>query len=118
MQVGEGLGRGQAEPGPLVFTIEVAVDLAERRQRLGNVIERHADARVGNLEHMAVLGSDGHLANSRRELDRVGQQVDDDLLELVLIGMAHGEVAAWKTLSRPTQCRDVESLITHPTNTP
>ena len=96
MQLDEGLGQGQTEPGPLIPTIEVAVDLAEWRQRLGNVIEGNADSGVGNLEHVAVFrvgpNSYGHHPTCRRELDRIRKQIDQNLLELALIGMKRRQI--------------------------
>lgn len=91
MEFGEGLGQGQAEAGSLVFSVEIAIDLLERGQRLGNVGQGDTDTGVGDLEYITVVPAkpdlDRHTAAGRRELDGIGQQVDQDLLELAFIGV-------------------------------
>ena len=111
MQLGEGLGQRQAEPGALVFAVEVAVQLGERRQRLGYVGEGNANTRIDDLEDIATVhvapDFDRHLAIPRRELDRVGQHVDHYLLELALIGMERRQV-------RRRVVRDVNARLFSP----
>ncbi len=96
MRLSEGLGKRQTKASPpLVFAAEVAVDLAEMAERLGNVVEPDAAARVDNLEHIASIragpGSYRDLAASRRELYRVGQEVDQNLLELAIVSVQRRE---------------------------
>ncbi len=60
MRLSEGLGKRQTKASPpLVFAAEVAVDLAEMAERLGNVVEPDAAARLGSLLHQEQAGPDG-----------------------------------------------------------
>ena len=73
----QGLGQWQAKARPLVLAAEIAVDLAELRQRLWNVFRRDANSRVHDLEHEATVGAAPRphrdLTTSIGELDRIGQ---------------------------------------------
>ncbi len=90
VQFDEGLGERKAETGALVLAVQIAVDLAETRERLGNVLRRDADAGIDDLEHVAAVrptpDPERHLAAMIGELDCVGEQVDQDLLQLAFIG--------------------------------
>ncbi len=58
-------------------------DLAERRQRLGDILLAHADAIVRHRQGKAAVGQPQagkpHLAAGGREFDGVAHQVDEDL---------------------------------------
>ncbi len=86
----ESLGQRQAETGALALAIQVTVDLAETRERLGDVFGRDANAGIDDLEHVAAVhstpGPEPHLAAGIGELDCVGEQVNQDLLQLAFIG--------------------------------
>ncbi len=53
----QGLGQWQAKARPLVLAAEIAVDLAELRQRLWNVFRRNANSCVHDLEYEATVGA-------------------------------------------------------------
>ncbi len=80
------LGEGQAEAGPFILAVESAIDLLEGSQRFGNVLKRNPDAGIDDLEYVAAFGArpspERDLTAGRGEFDRVGQQIDQDLLEL------------------------------------
>ena len=58
MQFDQRLGQWQAEAGSLVPAAECAVDLTELRERLRNVLERDADAGVGDLEYVTAVATE------------------------------------------------------------
>ena len=90
MRLDQSLRERQAEAGAFVSAVEVTIDLAETRHRLGHVFGRDADAGIDDLEHVTAVGPapgpDRNLASGLGELDRVGQEVDEDLLELTFVG--------------------------------
>ena len=55
VQFGQGLAQRQAKAGAFIFTIEVAVDLAERQQGLGNVAGRNTNSRIDHLKNEAAV---------------------------------------------------------------
>src|SRR5690606_31927436 len=68
---------------------DVAFDLLERAAEPGQGIRRDADAGVGDAEHYAVIGGAApyrDLAAGWRELDRVRQKIERDLLEGATVG--------------------------------
>ena len=75
MQLHQPLGERQAQAGALKLAIELAVDLAERRQRRRNVFGRDADTAVAHLDHHTACGIGAHLDGDAvaggRELHRV-----------------------------------------------
>src|SRR6058998_2908878 len=82
MHFDEGFGDSEAEAGAVVAARERAVDLAERLERARNLLRRHADAGVADADQqvaVVALGRDAHLAAGGRELDRVGEQVQQRL---------------------------------------
>ena len=90
MQLDQRLGQRQAEARALVALAQRVLDLAEGRERHRDVLERHADTVVGDLEHepgvRARPGRDLDRAAGRGELDRVGEQVVQDLAQLAPVG--------------------------------
>ena len=65
----EGLGKRQTKAGSFIIAVEIAVDLAERGQRLGDVFESNADTRVSDLEDIATIPAEpmprcAHCSNS------------------------------------------------------
>src|SRR5260221_8887999 len=84
MQLGHRPRQRQAEPRALVLAGEAAVDLAEGAQRGFEIVRGDADA--GVLDRQAepvrvVAGADRDAAAGGGELDGIGQQVEQDLLE-------------------------------------
>ncbi len=89
MQLDEAPCQGQAEARPLLLAGVAAAHLAELLEHRGLVFRRDADARVVHRDHeFAICTSRAHIdtATVRRELDSVGQQVEQDLLEFALVG--------------------------------
>ena len=86
MQFDQSLRQRQTEAYPVMFPGEAVADLAERRQRYRYLVGRHADAGIFDAERNApvntLLDRESHLAAGRGELDRVGQQIDEDLGQL------------------------------------
>src|SRR5262249_37635083 len=90
-------GQRQAQAGAFVFAAEAAVDLAEALERLGNVLGRNADAAIGDGDGDSLCrlcGRHTDFAAARRELDRVGEQVEQDLAQPSSIGAEQGNVGA------------------------
>ena len=91
MQLDQVLAQRQAETGALLLARDVALDLAERREGLFQVLRRHADAGVDDGKDEIAAGSqirpDRHPAVQRRELDRIGQEVEQDLFQGTAIGI-------------------------------
>src|SRR5581483_1440034 len=91
MQLDETLAERQAEPGALIAAAELARNLGERHQRLPQLILGDTDAgiRDGNVE--PAIGTDegaqGDRPVARRELDGIGEQVDQDLLEILPVAV-------------------------------
>ncbi len=79
----------EAETRAAGLAVVAVVDLAERREDLVELLARDAGAIVlyGNLEAAAArqFGTHRDAAAFGRELDRVGAEVDQDLLERALI---------------------------------
>src|SRR5690349_16099309 len=89
VELGKRLCQREPEAGAVVASAETAVDLAEGRHGARDVLGGDADAAVAHLDGNAALvalEAQRNLAARRRELDRVRQQVHEDLLELPLIG--------------------------------
>src|SRR6185312_4360213 len=80
MQLGEGLDQRQAEAGAAAMARlpHRALNLAERRQRPGDVFRRHADAvvlhRDGEPAVMGAARAHADPAAARREFDGIGQE--------------------------------------------
>src|SRR5579883_533102 len=90
MKLGHRSRERQSQAGPLVFSCQSAVDLTEGTQRLVEIACGNADA--GVLDHdpqtlCAVLDADGDPATGGRELDRIRQQVEHDLLETPAVAL-------------------------------
>src|ERR1700741_3908126 len=94
VQLDEALGERQAEPRALGLLGVVAPDLLELLEHRGLVLGCDADAGVldRDLDAGSVLpGRNRHAPAVGGELDRVGEQVEDDLLELALVGLECAE---------------------------
>ena len=99
--LGKGLGQRQAKPGAADFRVVAVMDAAEGRegdlQRLG----RNADAGVLDPEDefacRAGLAGDDDLTAGSGEFDRIGNEIEQDLLHRSQIGddigQAGGEIA-------------------------
>ncbi|BEV47002.1 hypothetical protein CRBSH125_31850 [Afipia carboxidovorans] len=88
MQMRERFCNRKAEAGAVIAFGELAFDLLERAAEAGECFLRNADAAVGNRhDHLAAAGAAAHQNASaiRRELHRVRQQVDHDLLHRAAI---------------------------------
>ena len=89
------LGDRQAEPGALVLAREGGVGLVELGEEVGQVLGGHADPGVSHLDPHAVLvqepGGEAHAALVG-ELDRVGEEVVQDLHEPDFVGLQGGDV--------------------------
>ena len=71
---------GQAEPGPLVLRRE------ERLEDLVRGLAGHARAGVRDADPdrgVLLVGADRQFAGSRHRVDGVGEEVEEDLLELL-----------------------------------
>src|SRR5256885_8893150 len=89
MQLGERPGDGEPEPRALVALGEPTLDLFERASKLGERVVRDADAGVGDGDAHPFRGpscTDGDAAALGRELDRVGEKIEHDLLEQAVVG--------------------------------
>src|SRR3954471_10556691 len=94
VQLDEAACKGKAEAGALGLARVIAPDLLEFLENRGMVLRRDADAGVLHRDfYLAVesLRRDVDLAAVGRELDRIRQQVDHDLLELALVGAESAE---------------------------
>ena len=97
VQDGQPLREGEAEAGAGVFARELAVELHEGLEKLLEVLRRDADAGVPDGEDdLALAGRDleAEFAAARRELAGVAEQVDEDLLELALVGLDEADPLA------------------------
>ncbi len=56
MHFDERLGQRQAKAGALILTVEIAVDLLERRQRPPDVLLGHPDAGIGDHQPQTAVG--------------------------------------------------------------
>ncbi len=80
------LSQRQTKAGPFILAVELAVDLLERSQRCWNVLKLDPDPCLDYLENVATVRTtpspQRDLTAGIREFDRVGKQVDQDLLQL------------------------------------
>src|SRR5207248_7965362 len=83
------LDQGQAKAGAPMLAGQATIQLTERFKCDWNLLGRHSDAGIGNLDQQgtvgAALGADADPAALGCELDRVPQQIDQHLLEHVLV---------------------------------
>ena len=89
MRLDEALGDRQAEPGPAVASRRHGAGLPEWLQGAVGFVRGHADAMILDFDHdrpvTGVPGADLDSAALMRELDRVRQQVEQNLLEGALV---------------------------------
>src|SRR5450830_1635725 len=88
VQFDQTLDHHQTQPCALVLARERAVDLDERLEQLCLIFDADADAGIAdsNLQHVVnALRAECDSAAIRSELDGIGQQVVDNLLELAQI---------------------------------
>jgi len=86
----EGLGKRQAKAGSLLAVNDGAAGLPEGGKGARQIFVRHANAGILNSDHKIAILRQGrhhtHLAAGARELDRVGEEVEQNLCEAALIG--------------------------------
>src|SRR6266568_1417340 len=89
MRLDETFGDRQAEPGAAIGAGRCRLGLPKRLQRPLLLLLVHADAVIFDFEYREVrpLGHNPHLNRTTlpRELDRVGEEVEKDLLHRALI---------------------------------
>ncbi len=91
---GQRLHDGQAEAEAFIFAAELILELAETGKRRRDVFRRDADARVrdGNDEaRRPGIEPHGDGAALDIELDRIADEVGEDLADLALIGKKGGQ---------------------------
>ena len=90
VQLHEPACQRQAEPGAFLLGLVIAADLAKLLEHLFLVFRRDADAGVADGNFETALRPRARASRDasavRRELDGIGQQIDQDLLELALVG--------------------------------
>ena len=89
VQADQSAHQRQAEPGAFEAAIIAGLDLKERVAEPRQIIRPDADAGVSDGDRApsgSTLALDRHPAVRRRELDRVRQQVDQDLPASALVG--------------------------------
>src|SRR5262249_36311935 len=82
-------GEGEAEAGALTLARVVGTHLTELLEHCGLILGGDADARIchGDLDHSPVEDrGQGDGASFRRELHGIGQEVEEHLLHLALVG--------------------------------
>lgn len=87
MQFGKLHRKWQPQTGALKAAGKAVIDLAEKFERLANLIAGHPDACVPHPKAKASsiglgLGADRNPTARRRKLDRIRKKIDKDLLEL------------------------------------
>ena len=90
VQFGEAPHQRQPDAEAAAGTVDGVVRLHEQIEDLRQHVGRNADALVGNTQHGVIPLApyeDAHDSLAARELERIGNQVADDLLE------AHGVAA-------------------------
>src|SRR5690242_2349232 len=92
----ETLDDGKSKSGALVGRDDVVSSLTEVLEHALQIFRRDSDAGIGDTEGDAAIigttGEEGHAAIARRELDRIGKQVQQDLLERTFVAMEEGKV--------------------------
>ena len=86
-------GDREPDPEPALRARRRAVGLAEAVEDVGEELGRHARARVADLDRELALAAgegDRHAPVRRRELDRVRDEVPDDLLQAVGVARRSG----------------------------
>src|SRR5216684_6509918 len=87
MQFDQSLCQRQAKTYSAAFPIESGIDLPERLQCYRYLVDRHSDAGVLDPKRHAPIGISLHLESNPAarlcELDRIGQEIDEDLCEFV-----------------------------------
>ena len=90
VQFDQGLAQGQAEAGAFIFAIEVTVDLSELQQGLWNVAGRHTNSRIDHLKNKTAVRAapspESYHTTGFGELDGISEKIDEDLLQLSLVG--------------------------------
>ncbi len=107
VQIGQRPRDRQPQPRAVIGLGQLALDLLERPAQPQQRMRRDADAGVGDHQHDGIAehpAAHHHLAAIGRELDRIGQQVDDDLLDRAAIGH-HRNGAVDIRVERSGACR-------------
>ena len=96
-------GERKPQPRPFEPARKAVVDLPEEFERLADFVAGHSYPRVSDRKTQTSLrirgGRDIDAAAGRGELDRVGQKINQDLLDLVFVGIDGGA----GILGRPTE---------------
>ena len=97
MSLDERLGQRQAQAGALMAAREGAFHLNERLQDAGDVVLGDADSPIRDREQHRTLGTPCHIHRDLvafgRELDGVGEQVDQALLDQALVEQQLRQIA-------------------------
>ena len=97
MQFHMGFAQWQTETRSFMAATQTAVDLSERLEHRINILTGDTHTRVRHFEDMSICGRltcfQQHSAACGRELDTVGHQVDQNLLEQTLVGMERTQCA-------------------------
>src|ERR1700760_3109240 len=84
MALDQRLGERQAQPDPFVAAVDLWFDLAEGLERRRNILRPHPDAGIDDTEREPDALQTGRHADAAvfgGELDRIGDQVDQRLLQ-------------------------------------
>ena len=88
MQLDEALGQGESETGALARALAGTAHLLELFEDPGLIDGRDANARVAHADlDLTSASPPGHFdpPSVGRELDRIGEQVEDHLADLALV---------------------------------
>jgi hypothetical protein len=104
---------GEAEARAVMLPRRARVHLRELAEDEVMMLGRDADARVAHLDDalgravaLAAVGADPHLSALRREVDRVADEIPDDVRDLLAIGVHGLEVVGHV-------CHETQSLLAH-----
>src|SRR5689334_15348964 len=96
MRLDEALDDGKSEAGALVGRGDVVPALAEILEHPLLIVGRNSHARIGNAETYAAVGSgaceDRHDTALRCEFYRVGEEVEENLLDRALVAIDQRQV--------------------------
>src|SRR5215831_8061919 len=91
MELGQAAHEREAKAGAACLPVVAIVDLIERHEDLIELVARNSRTVVANANLEAAIARkpahDGNAAALRRELHRVGDEIDQDLFERALVGI-------------------------------
>src|SRR5215471_12518487 len=88
MQLHKMLRQWQTEPHAVMFAANIGVELAEAFERLWDIVDCHANARIGHGERQPVIQPERrhpHLAALQAEPDAVGHQIGENLADALRV---------------------------------